>query len=103
MPQPIQARLRSACAGLRRQPMPLAGLIPLLQQAADALDKLERDGPLMRRGTDGAGNLWVGTMRECLEDARLAARAEAQLGDQARAELKAVRARLASYEKEDNQ
>lgn len=33
----IAARLRNACVKVRRQSMPLADLIPLLQQAADAL------------------------------------------------------------------
>ena len=34
----LSQRLRAAVQTLRRTPMPLADLIPLLQQAADALD-----------------------------------------------------------------
>jgi hypothetical protein len=36
--------LRSACTRLRVTPMPLAELIPLLQRAADALDRKRENG-----------------------------------------------------------
>lgn len=52
------------------------------------------DGPIMRRGSRGDGSDWMGTMRECLEDAQEAARVEAALGDEARAEVKRLRALL---------
>jgi hypothetical protein len=55
------------------------------------------DGPVMRRGTKGDGTPWMGTMRECLEDAREAARVESSLGDEARAEVKRLRELLAAH------
>lgn len=154
----VAQRLREQAESLRRKPTPLAELIPLLQQAADALlapqltgmtdqgfvldaanpgelaayedgcngmmDALRRildgeddgtgvanepweglrrrvlalvnDGPTMRRGSDGDGNPWMGTMRECLQDARDAARIEARLRDEAQNELRVVRRLLES-------
>jgi hypothetical protein len=35
----LAARIRERCAALRAKPIPLADLIPLLQQAADVLDR----------------------------------------------------------------
>lgn len=35
--------LRAACEKLRRSPMPLADMIPLMQQAADKIDDLEAE------------------------------------------------------------
>lgn len=37
----LAQRLRAACEKLRRTPMPIADMIPLLQQAADALARSE--------------------------------------------------------------
>lgn len=39
---PIADQLRSTCAAMRRQPIPPAVLIALMQDAADALDKARR-------------------------------------------------------------
>lgn len=39
---PIADQLRTTCAALRRQPIPPAVLIGLMQDAADALDKANR-------------------------------------------------------------
>lgn len=52
------------------------------QQARIA--ELEQNGPEMQRGVDGAGNPWMGTMRQVLEDYKRAAEVEAKLGDEAR-------------------
>jgi len=38
----VAARLRDAADSIRRKPTPLADLIPLLQQAADALDEAQQ-------------------------------------------------------------
>ena len=84
----ITERLRAQVESLRRRPTPLADLIPLLQQAVDEIERLQRDGPIMKRGTRGDGSDLMGTMRECLEDARQAAAAAASLGDEARARLR---------------
>ena len=37
----IQERLRDACTKLRRTPMPIADVIPLLQEAAATIDVLQ--------------------------------------------------------------
>jgi hypothetical protein len=37
----LQQRLRATCEKLRRTPMPIADIIPLLQEAANELDKKE--------------------------------------------------------------
>lgn len=37
----LQERLRDACNKLRRTPMPIADVIPLLQEAAAKIDVLE--------------------------------------------------------------
>lgn len=42
----IQERLRETCTKLRRTPMPISDVIPLLQEAAEKIDVLE----LERRG-----------------------------------------------------
>lgn len=43
----IQERLRAACSTLRTKPVPLSVFIPLLQEAADALDIGKRGfGPM---------------------------------------------------------
>lgn len=34
-------RLREVCKDIRRKPLPISDLIPLLQQAADELDDME--------------------------------------------------------------
>lgn len=39
----IQERLRDACVRLRRTPMPIADVIPLLQEAAATIDVLQLD------------------------------------------------------------
>lgn len=43
MNEPIQDGLRRFARELRRSSMSLADLIPLLQQAADRIDQLEKD------------------------------------------------------------
>jgi hypothetical protein len=47
----LAERLRAHCATLRTKPTPLADLIPLLQQAADALDAAAAPVVWMRKGT----------------------------------------------------
>lgn len=37
----ISKRLRDICVDIRRKPVSLSELIPLMQQAADEIDKLE--------------------------------------------------------------
>lgn len=53
----LQERLRTACESIRRNSMPLADLIPLLAQAADALDHpptgLSEMGWIIEGGTAG--------------------------------------------------
>ncbi|HYF34560.1 MAG TPA: hypothetical protein VD994_04660 [Prosthecobacter sp.] len=69
----------------------------LVYGRACALAERERlkDGPMMRRGEDGNGKPWMGTMRECLEDAKGAARVEARLAREMRDERNAERDRCA--------
>lgn len=55
------------------------------------VDALRLDGPRIHRGVDGAGNEVFGTMREVLGDYMQAADAEARLGDEARAEVEALK------------
>lgn len=38
----VARRLREACAEMRRKPFPINDLVPLLQEAADRIDELER-------------------------------------------------------------
>lgn len=38
MPQDLSARLADACEKLRRTPMPIADLIPMIQASKDALE-----------------------------------------------------------------
>jgi len=56
---------------------------------------LERDGPQMQRGRNLDGTIWMGSMRECLADARSCADAEARVADQVIDELNLLRAELA--------
>lgn len=48
----------------------------LQERKAAALLAADKGGPIMQRGTHADGTPWVGTMRECLEDAREAAQVE---------------------------
>jgi hypothetical protein len=92
-------------APMTRPPLPRPGSLGLIQYAgtdmhayADActgalqerVKVLEQDGPTMQRGTSGDGTTWMGTMRECLQDAQDAAVTEARLGDEARARVKVL-------------
>jgi chromosome segregation ATPase len=53
-------------------------------------DALKAEGPSMRRGVTGEGKPWMGTMRECLEDAKQAAAVEAGLRREVEAEREAL-------------
>ncbi len=57
------------------------------------MEELRQNGPPMARGRRGDGSVKMGTMRDCLNDYKRAAETEARLGDEARAELAAIRAR----------
>ncbi len=74
----------------------MAGLLPRLPAELDRvraeLADLQANGPIVQRGITGTKQPWMGTMREAWNDALDCARAEACLGDDARAELKQVRA-----------
>jgi hypothetical protein len=84
---------------------------PYIEEYADArvaqatqpllveIERLKKDGPIMQRGTCGDGAPWMGTMRECLEDAYDAAKVEAELRREACAEVKQLRARIKELEK----
>lgn len=65
-----------------------------IEAQAERIRVLEADGPQMRRGSHGDGSDWMGSMRECLNDAMQAASVEANLGDEARAEVKQLRERV---------
>jgi hypothetical protein len=43
MTNSIQDRLREVCLEIRRKPYPLSDLIPLLLEAVDYIDQLERE------------------------------------------------------------
>lgn len=66
----------------------------LLTRAADAIARLAADGPIVQRGTAGDGSPRMGTMREAWNDGLLAARVEAGLRDEARAEVLCLEAKV---------
>lgn len=63
------------------------------------LHRLHADGPIMQRGTDLHGNPVMGTMRQVMEDYRMAAEAEAQHANELRAELSRLHAKDLELEK----
>ncbi len=62
-------------------------------------DALRKDGPPMQRGTYANGNPWMGTMRQCLEDYKLAAHAEAEGRRYMEREFEALRKDAERYRK----
>lgn len=44
----LPERLREACAKLRTRPIPLSDMIPLMQEAADAIERAEQDAKRYR-------------------------------------------------------
>lgn len=62
------------------------------------VEELEANGPQMQRGHSGDGTIWMGSMRECLADARSCADAEASIADALVTENKVLRARIAEME-----
>ena len=60
--------------------------------AAEAeVEALTQHGPVMQRGTDGAGNPWMGTMLDVLNDYKAAAEVEAAERRRLAAEVEALR------------
>lgn len=51
-------------------------------------ERLMKDGPMMERGTTMDGEVWYGTMREVMNDYKLAADAEAREVDRLNVILK---------------
>ena len=51
---------------------------PDCTETADEIERLTSNGPMMERGHNGDGSVWMGTMRECLADALSSADAEAK-------------------------
>jgi hypothetical protein len=45
-------RLREACKKLRRTPMPIADVIPMLQEAADTIEAMQRENEALRKDAE---------------------------------------------------
>lgn len=69
----------------------------MLGEVVKERDALKIDGPVMQRGTNADGTPWMGTMRECLNDYKLAADVEAQEVDRLNKELAALKADAERY------
>ncbi len=103
MTHPTQTQAeRLAYAIERSQPsLTMTMVAAELRRLSAENEQLRKTGPEMSRGTNGNGDPWMGTMLDCLNDARAAATAEAQYADELRtmvAQLEAERVTLTDEE-----